>query len=176
MGLEPTNGGTTILCLNHLATPAIIEQHYNIWLVIDPVQWLINPITGFLDGHHPFMSTISIGRASQWIGGMAVLGIGTMLALTNPGPTAYHRYAAKTVSLFVMRDICQERVHQSEMLKSFALEGCQSIAAQGETAILSFIQNNTDHQNFILFSLYTTELPVRSLRILGIFNRFFIVS
>ena len=23
MGLEPTNGGTTILCLNHLATPAI---------------------------------------------------------------------------------------------------------------------------------------------------------
>jgi hypothetical protein len=24
MGLEPTSGGTTILCLNHLATPAII--------------------------------------------------------------------------------------------------------------------------------------------------------
>ena len=24
MGLEPTNGGTTILCLNHLATLAIL--------------------------------------------------------------------------------------------------------------------------------------------------------
>ena len=23
MGIEPTNGGTTILCLNHLATPAM---------------------------------------------------------------------------------------------------------------------------------------------------------
>jgi hypothetical protein len=129
-----------------------------------------------LDGHHPFMSTVSIGRASRWIGGIAVVGIGTVLALTNPSSTVYHRYAAKTVSLFVMRDLCQERVHQSEMLKSFTLESCQAIADQGETAILSFIQNNTDHQNFILFSLYTTELPMRSLRVLGIFNRFFIVS
>jgi hypothetical protein len=129
-----------------------------------------------LDGHHPFMSTVSIGRASRWIGGIAMLGVGTVLALTNPSSTVYHHYAAKTVSLFVMRDLCQERMPQSEMLKSFTLESCQGIADQGETAILSFIQNNTDHQNFILFSLYTTELPMRSLRVLGIFNRFFIVS
>jgi hypothetical protein len=30
MGLEPTNGGTTIHCLNHLATPAITLNHHNI--------------------------------------------------------------------------------------------------------------------------------------------------
>ncbi len=31
MGLEPTNGGTTIHCLNLLATPAIFKvlYHYN---------------------------------------------------------------------------------------------------------------------------------------------------
>lgn len=29
MGLEPTNGGTTILCLNHLATLAIIVMSYH---------------------------------------------------------------------------------------------------------------------------------------------------
>lgn len=31
MGLEPTSGGTTIHCLNHLATPAMFFQlnHYN---------------------------------------------------------------------------------------------------------------------------------------------------
>lgn len=99
-----------------------------------------------------------------------------MLAFTNPSPMTYHRYAAKTVSQFVMRDLCQEPEQRSEILKSFALESCQSMAAQGETVILSFIQNNTDTQNFILFSLHTTELPTRSLRVLGIFNRFFIVS
>ena len=29
MGLEPTNGGTTIHCLNHLATLAIPSSNYN---------------------------------------------------------------------------------------------------------------------------------------------------
>ncbi len=37
MGLEPTNGGTTILCLNHLATPAVILlqlEQYNTLIVL----------------------------------------------------------------------------------------------------------------------------------------------
>ncbi len=36
MGLEPTNGGTTILCLNHLATLAIAFH-------IIALLWEINP-------------------------------------------------------------------------------------------------------------------------------------
>jgi hypothetical protein len=122
------------------------------------------------------MKTIPVGRASQWMGGIAVAGIGVVLALTNPSPITYHRYAAKTVSLFVMRDLCEGRSQPPKILEAYTTEGCQAIASQGENAILSFIENNTDYQNFILFSLYTTELPVRSLRVLGIFNKFFIVS
>jgi hypothetical protein len=30
MGIEPTNGGITILCLNHLATLAILDYEYSI--------------------------------------------------------------------------------------------------------------------------------------------------
>jgi hypothetical protein len=110
------------------------------------------------------------------MGGIAVAGVGVVLALTNPSPITYHRYAAKTLSLFVMRDLCEGRSQTPKILESYTTEGCQAIASQGESAILSFIENNTDYQNFILFSLYTTELPVRSLRVLGIFNKFFIVS
>lgn len=29
MGFEPTNGGTTIRCLNLLATLAVVEEDYN---------------------------------------------------------------------------------------------------------------------------------------------------
>lgn len=36
MGLEPTSGGITILCLNHLATLAIDISYYNTTVVIDP--------------------------------------------------------------------------------------------------------------------------------------------
>lgn len=35
MGLEPTNGGTTIHCLNHLATLAISIYNYSTLFQID---------------------------------------------------------------------------------------------------------------------------------------------
>jgi Domain of unknown function (DUF4359) len=128
------------------------------------------------DTFYGSMKTIPVGQASQWIGGIAIAGLGIFLALTNPSPATYHRYAAKTISLFVMRDLCESPSQHPKILESYATEGCQAIASQGEGVVLSFIENNTDYQNFILFSLYTTELPMRSLRVLGIFNRFFIVS
>ena len=33
MGLEPTNGGTTNHCLNHLATPAMTSHGYRLGII-----------------------------------------------------------------------------------------------------------------------------------------------
>ena len=40
MGIEPTNGGTTIHCRNHLATPAISYLNIAFTPKIDPDIWV----------------------------------------------------------------------------------------------------------------------------------------
>lgn len=108
------------------------------------------------------------------VGLVAVSGIA--LALTNPGQAAYDEFATQKITDFVLQDVCQTPQSGAlpDILGSVLSEGCRAIATSRRAEIKSFVANNTQRQNFILFSLYTTELPTRSVKTVGIFNQFFI--
>ncbi|HEY9824340.1 MAG TPA: DUF4359 domain-containing protein [Stenomitos sp.] len=114
-------------------------------------------------------------RVAQWTGGALALGLGIMLRVTNPTQETYTDFATKTVSKLLIRDLCRANDRAPKLFDSLVKNGCQVFQQDGETEIRAFIAHNTERQDFFLFSLYTTEFPIRPLRVLGIFDHFFLL-
>jgi hypothetical protein len=114
-------------------------------------------------------------KMPQWVGCGLVFGLSVALAVNNPRREEYTEFATQTVSKFLIRDLCRANDHTPKLFDTMIKDGCQAFMQQGKTEIRAFVAHNTEHQNFILFSLYTTEFPIRPLRVLGIFNQFFLI-
>jgi Domain of unknown function (DUF4359) len=115
-------------------------------------------------------------QAMRWTGYAAIAGLGLTLALTNPKQEIYTEFATRTVSKFLVRDLCKANTQTPKGFETLVKDGCQAFMHQGSSEIHSFIEHNTERQDFLIFSLYTTDFPIRPLRVLGIFNHFFLVS
>jgi Domain of unknown function (DUF4359) len=115
-------------------------------------------------------------KVTKWVGCGILCGLSVALAANNPRQEYYTDFATQTVSKFLIRDLCQANDQAPKLFDTMIKDGCQAFMQQGETEIRAFIAHNTERQNFILFSLYTTEFPIRPLRVLGIFNHFFLIS
>jgi hypothetical protein len=121
------------------------------------------------------VKTTSALKLTQWLVITVVVGAGAVLALTNPKQEAYTTFATQTVSRFLVKDLCRANDRSPKLLDSLFKDGCQVFMRRGEAEIRTFVTHNTERQDFILFSLYTTEFPIRPLRVLGIFNQFFVI-
>jgi Domain of unknown function (DUF4359) len=115
-------------------------------------------------------------KMTQWLGLGVACGLSIALAANNPRQEYYTEFATQTVSKFLIRDLCRANDKTPKLFNTMIKDGCQAFMQQGKTEIRAFIAHNTERQNFILFSLYTTEFPIRPLRVLGIFNQFFLIS
>jgi Domain of unknown function (DUF4359) len=114
-------------------------------------------------------------RVAQWSGCVVLVGLGVILAATNPSQDRYTEFSTQTVSRFLIKDLCGANAQSPKLFDDWLKDGCHAFMNKGETEIRSFIQHNTERQDFILFSLYTTEFPIRPLRVLGICNQFFLI-
>jgi hypothetical protein len=114
-------------------------------------------------------------QLTQWVTITVVVGAGAILTLTNPKQEAYATFATQTVSKFLLKDLCRANDRTPKLFDSLFKDGCQVFMQKGEAEIRTFVTHNTERQDFILFSLYTTEFPIRPLRVLGIFNQFFVI-
>ncbi|MDX2239170.1 MAG: DUF4359 domain-containing protein [Leptolyngbyaceae cyanobacterium bins.302] len=100
---------------------------------------------------------ISTKSALIGLGLASVTSLGTFMAVTNPSQAAYESYATQKVVNLLDRNVC------AEAPKSFDLrKDCKSYLTANRSQIKEFIANNTQRQNFILFSVYTTDVSVAS--------------
>ncbi len=114
-------------------------------------------------------------RIAAIVGGCALVGLGGILAITNPGPVAYEAFATQAAIEYVKESVC---------IKAPTLFGlqaqCQSALESNRGAIKKIIVDGTRRQNYVLFSLYTTdlaissELPAYHVESVGILGRFVI--
>ncbi len=111
--------------------------------------------------------------------GIAGLGaLAAVLIATNPGQEQYNTFAAETLQSEVRAAFCQAEELDSWLgdLGKALGDICETTIEQGtligEDDLKDFIEDNTERQNFWVFSLYTTQIPAVRVRILGIFNRF----
>ena len=89
------------------------------------------------------------------VGGVALGGLGVAMALTNPTQLAYEEYAVDKLTEYVKENVCQKA--------PFLQEGCASTVDAGRSDIQRIVQSGTQRQDFLLFSIYTTDVSVSQL-------------
>ncbi len=124
------------------------------------------------------------------IAGTAVAGLtllGVSMATTNPSQAAYEEYATQRLTQYLKDNVCDKS--QSFLDKGFLdnLLGkidsqCDKLLDSANPQVQEIISKTTQRQNFIIFSIYHTNLKLESFSLIpgykfesvGAFNNFYI--
>jgi hypothetical protein len=105
------------------------------------------------------------------LGGLALVGLGIGMAVTNPKPSAYNDFAAKKLSQYLQENVCDD-------VPNLLQKQCQNFANAGQDRFRKIAADTTERQNFIFFSIYETNIstppgiPSYHFATVGIFNQF----
>ncbi len=135
MGLEPTHGGITIRCLNHLATLAMTLSS--------------------IASENTIRQLLTMKSQSLMVGGIAIAGLGIAMALTNPSQSDYEDYAQTQLADHLKENVCPEI---SQNLGEFLQRQCTSLVDSSRPQLQQLIRQNTIRQNYLVFSMYRTQL------------------
>ncbi|MBD2215034.1 DUF4359 domain-containing protein [Nostoc linckia FACHB-104] len=109
--------------------------------------------------------------------GLAVLGIA--MASTNPNQTQYEDYASERLSQYLKTDVCKKTQGILQNLINF---NCEKTVDSFNPQMRGIIAGTTERQDFLLFSIYRTNLklnsviPSYSFQTVGAFNSFYTYS
>ena len=98
------------------------------------------------------------------IGAVVVIGV---MAVSNPSKERYIEYATEQFSETGKTSIC------TGDLPVAAQQSCKFLISQGKGVIKTLVENSTMQQNFVVFSLYATEMPNRKITTIAAFGNFF---
>ena len=103
---------------------------------------------------------------------LQIISIGTavvagVMVFSNPSTERYVNYATEQFSETGKNSFC------SGEMPVAAQQSCKFVLSQGKGVVKSLVENSTKQENFVLFSLYTTDLPNRKMTTLGAFGNFY---
>jgi hypothetical protein len=96
------------------------------------------------------------------IGGVILGGTALVLASTNPSSQQYEDYAIEYIGLFLQENACQQLPASLEFFKTNCQSLIQSLVDIGNPTLRQLISQNTTHHNYILFSIFKTDLSLSS--------------
>ena len=119
-----------------------------------------------------FLKTITV------MGGLALTGLAGAMAITNPATGAYERYAAQKLTGYLEETVCPDL---PSILEDLLSNQCGPFLRNNQAQIQKIISDHTTESNFVLFSLYRTQLaipeieaaPSYEFETLGVFQRFY---
>ena len=123
-----------------------------------------------------FMKLKSL-KTSVIVSSIAVLGVGSAMAMTNPPRQEYQTYAAKRMGGYLKEEVCTDA---PDALGGFLQKQCNNIVERGQKPMADWVDRSTERQNYVLFSIYETELsimaglPSYEFKTIGIFQNFWI--
>lgn len=96
-------------------------------------------------------------KNSLIVGSAVMAGIAGVLAITNPNQQAYEDFATEQLMIYAKQELCAD---VSQDLGGFLNRSCESLVEIGRDPARQLIRQQTQQQNFGLFSIYTTDLSV----------------
>jgi hypothetical protein len=91
--------------------------------------------------------------------GITLTGIAVVMVFTNPSNAAYQEYAANTLNVYLKEQICTQI---SQQRGKFLQSHCYSLVDTARPQLSEIVAQNTKRYNFILFSIYQTDLSISS--------------
>ncbi len=92
--------------------------------------------------------------------GITLSGLGGVMMFTNPGQGAYEQYATEELAVYLKDSVCSQV--SSTDLEGVLRNGCKILVDTGRPQITHLISQTTQRQNYVLFSVYRTELNFES--------------
>ncbi|MEC4891638.1 MAG: DUF4359 domain-containing protein [Oscillatoria sp. PMC 1051.18] len=117
-------------------------------------------------------------RARRVGGAIALTLLSGVMVATNPNQQAYAEYASEKLVSQIKDATCQQRELPQFLQGVFDGAGdiCRNaIASSGNVVSLpiqAIVNRTTKRQNFVILSVYTTELPNTKITSLGAFGNF----
>jgi hypothetical protein len=115
-------------------------------------------------------------KISILISSIAVIGVGSAMAITNPRRQAYQEYAAEKMGTYLKEEVCADA---PQTLGDFLERQCNNLVDSGQKPLQEMIAQSTERHNYFLFSIYETNLslmaglPSYRFKTIGIFQNFF---
>ena len=91
------------------------------------------------------------------MGGLLLAGSGCLMAISNPGQIDYEDYATDSLSSYLKQEVCPQAPAE---FGGFVQSYCKTLVDSGQPQIKKIIAHTTTQQNFFLFSIYETTLPL----------------
>lgn len=96
-------------------------------------------------------------KAGVYLSAIILVGLGAVMAITNPAPNGYTQYAARRLTQELQEKEC---VKIDDGLRDL----CKLLDSnEGQSLVKRLVTNNTERQNYGLFSIYKTDLSTRKL-------------
>ncbi|MDX2214691.1 MAG: DUF4359 domain-containing protein [Oculatellaceae cyanobacterium bins.114] len=123
------------------------------------------------------MKGLTIGA---YLVGAALVGVGVAMALTNPGQAAYDEYATEQLTQYLKDNACTQA---PSLFGNRLQEQCGELLDDNQSKVRQFISRNTERQNFLILSVYKTDLAIAELgpllpsyhfETIGVFQQFYI--
>lgn len=102
--------------------------------------------------------------------GVTILGLGGIMAATNPSDETYEEYATAKLTQYLDENVCADA--------GFLKEQCTNLLVAGQEQLKQEITKRTEKQNWFILTIYKTELsasfipfvPSYHVETLGAFN------
>jgi hypothetical protein len=91
------------------------------------------------------------------IGGTILIGLLGIMSLTNPGQKGYQQYANETLNIYLKEKVCLDA---SLQLGQWLQGQCHYLVDTASPHLAQTIARQTTRTNFILFSIYQSDLPL----------------
>ncbi|MBG0743709.1 MAG: DUF4359 domain-containing protein [Cylindrospermopsis raciborskii KL1] len=107
---------------------------------------------------------------------LAIAGLGVTMAHTNPREVTYQEYAVKKITTVLKTDGCQK---VPIFLRNLVRFDCNQLVDSAKSQIRDVVVATTKRQNYVLLSLYITNLKIHdslpgyTFETLGVFNSFY---
>ncbi|OCR02791.1 hypothetical protein BCD67_18185 [Oscillatoriales cyanobacterium USR001] len=107
-------------------------------------------------------------------GAIALAILAGVMGFTNPPRDEYLKYASGAMATEIKKSVCKPS-HVPDFLGNFAqtlIGVCNGVLTSERSTMERLIDNTTERQNLILFSIYTTEVVGKKYHTIGAFGNF----
>ncbi len=107
-------------------------------------------------------------------GGGLVLVTSVIFMFTNPSSQKYEEFATEQLVIYAKENVCSsESANLEQIIKN---QVCNLLLDTGRAKIPNLVAQNTQRQNFLLFSVYETNLYLYEFQTIGVFNEFHVID
>jgi hypothetical protein len=104
-------------------------------------------------------------------GGIVLGGLVGVLLVTNPSQEEYEEYGAEQITTYLRENVCNQLPGGLEGL--LQNQGCKTLVDIGSPQLPRIIEQNTKRYNYLLFSIYKTDLYLYKFETVGIVQNFY---